>query len=147
MILVLPLFPAQPKLGPVYQHVTHFIPPQFPLLLIVSALALDLLWGRTRNWNRWVVSLLSGLVFVGLLLAAEWPFAIFLMSPAARNRFFGTMYFWYGLPPTSFGFRNLFVPPETHIAFWTGIATAVVLCAVAIRFGLSRGEWMRSVKR
>ena len=31
----LPLFPAQPKLGPVYQHVTQFTPPEFPLLLIV----------------------------------------------------------------------------------------------------------------
>jgi hypothetical protein len=45
-ILILPLFPAQPKLGPVYQPVTHFVPPQFPILLIVPALLLDLLWSR-----------------------------------------------------------------------------------------------------
>ena len=32
---ILPLFPAEPKLGPVYQQVTQFIPPEFPLLLIV----------------------------------------------------------------------------------------------------------------
>src|SRR4051794_18161002 len=32
---LLPLFPAQPKLGPVYQQVTHFIPWEFPLLIVV----------------------------------------------------------------------------------------------------------------
>ncbi len=52
LILVLPLFPAEPKLGPVYQHVTQFIPPEFPMLLIVPAFALDLLWRRGKNWNR-----------------------------------------------------------------------------------------------
>ena len=31
---ILPLFPAEPKLGPVYTPVTHFIPWEFPLLLI-----------------------------------------------------------------------------------------------------------------
>ena len=34
---MLPLFPAEPKLGPVYRPVTHFIPWEFPLLLIVPA--------------------------------------------------------------------------------------------------------------
>ena len=147
LILLLPLFPAQPKLGPVYQNVTHFIPPQFPLLLIVPAMALDLFWRRTHGWNRWIVALLSALLFVGLLLAVEWPFADFLMSPAARNRFFGTMYLWYGLPPTSFGARNLFVPAESAGAFWRGIGIAVVFATLSMRFGLSRGDWMRSVHR
>ncbi len=147
LILLLPLFPAQPKLGPVYQHVTHFIPPQFPLLLIVPALALDLLWRRTQIWNRWLLALLSAMIFVGLLLAVEWPFAEFLMSPAARNRFFGTMYFWYGLSPTSFGARNLFLPSESVSAFWRGIGMAVGLATLSIRLGLSRGEWMRRIRR
>ena len=35
---ILPLFPAEPKLGPVYHPVTHFIPWEFPLLLIIPAL-------------------------------------------------------------------------------------------------------------
>src|SRR6202521_2916787 len=42
-IWILPLFPAEPKLGPVYQKVTHFIPAPFPILLIVPAFFLDLL--------------------------------------------------------------------------------------------------------
>src|SRR5579862_3332975 len=32
---LLPLFPAEPKLGPVFHHVTRFIPPPFPLLIMV----------------------------------------------------------------------------------------------------------------
>ncbi len=40
-------FPAEPKLGPVYRQVTHFIPWEFPLLLIVPAFAIDLILQRT----------------------------------------------------------------------------------------------------
>ena len=36
-ILILPLFPAQPKLGPVYNPVTHMIPAKFPILILVPA--------------------------------------------------------------------------------------------------------------
>ena len=68
-VWILPLFPAEPKLGPVYQQVTHFVPPEFPLLLIVPALALDWLWARTANWNPWQQAVVSAPVFVGLL----WP--------------------------------------------------------------------------
>jgi hypothetical protein len=50
-ILILPLFPAEPKLGPVYHPVHQFIPAQFPVLLIVPAFVLDVFWNRTRKWN------------------------------------------------------------------------------------------------
>ena len=39
-------FLPQPKLGPVYQHITHMVPLWFPTLLIVPAFALDLLRQR-----------------------------------------------------------------------------------------------------
>src|SRR5207247_10889785 len=41
MILVLPLFPAHPKLAPIYHPVDHMVPPAFPLLLIAPAAAID----------------------------------------------------------------------------------------------------------
>ncbi|HKA00399.1 MAG TPA: hypothetical protein VKE70_28000, partial [Candidatus Solibacter sp.] len=81
MSWILPLFPAEAKLGPVYYDVKQFVPPEFPLLLIVPAIALDLLWRRTERWNRWVVAALSGVVFVAVFVAVQWPFANFLMSP------------------------------------------------------------------
>jgi hypothetical protein len=147
LIQILPLFPAEPKLGPVYQHVTQFIPPGFPILLIVPAIALDVLLRRTRSWNPWKSAALAGSVFVALLLAAEWPFAQFLMSPLARNRFFGTIYFWYGLPPTSFGARYLFVPGPPAVIFWAGLGLAVLFATFAVRWGISRGQWLESIKR
>src|SRR4051794_7310789 len=39
MLVVMPLFPAQPLLGPIYVQVDHFMPTDFPLLLIVPAFA------------------------------------------------------------------------------------------------------------
>jgi hypothetical protein len=146
-ILILPLFPAQPKLGPVYQNVTHFIPPDFPLLLIIPALALDLFWQRARNWNAWLLAFVSGLIFTGVLLAVEWPFANFLMSPPSRNWFFGTNYFWYGLPATSFSARHLFYMPETGWPLIQGLVIALLFATASIRFALSRGQWMSEVKR
>jgi hypothetical protein len=147
LILVLPLFPAQPKLGPVYQHVTQFIPPEFPMLLIVPALALDLWWQRSAKLNPWKIAAFSGVLFVAVLVIAEWPFANFLMSPLARNRFFGTMYFFYGLPPSSYPARYEFFPNDGALAFWRGIAIACALCTLAVRWGISRGRWFSEIKR
>ena len=50
---ILPLVPAEPKLGPVYQKITHLIPPDFPMLLIVPAIVFDLVRRRIGGWNRW----------------------------------------------------------------------------------------------
>ena len=44
-------------------HVTHFIPMAFPLLLIVPALALDLLWRPTKTWKSWLQAASTGIVF------------------------------------------------------------------------------------
>ena len=48
-ILIFPLFPAQPKLGPVFNPVTHLVPAKFPILIIVPALALDLLLAENES--------------------------------------------------------------------------------------------------
>src|SRR5215475_9466840 len=92
---LLPLFPAQPKLGPVYHTIMHLIPLQFPLLLIVPGLVVDLLLGRLEASPSWTKAVWVGPGFVLSFLAVEWPFADFLMSPASRNAIFGTAYFAY----------------------------------------------------
>jgi hypothetical protein len=52
MLLVLPLFRAEPLLGPIYVHVTRFMPPDFPILLVVPALDLAMQrLGRGRDWR------------------------------------------------------------------------------------------------
>ncbi|MBV9268957.1 MAG: hypothetical protein JO061_22495 [Acidobacteriaceae bacterium] len=146
LILILPLFPAEPKLGPVYQHVTQFIPPQFPILILAPALALDLFWARTKAWNTWLLSIASSAVFLAVLLLVEWPFANFLMSPLARNRFFGTIYFWYSLPPGSYTARYLLVPQDIS-GLLEGLMLAFVAGVFAFRFGFWRGDWMARIKR
>jgi hypothetical protein len=147
LIWILPLFPAQPKLGPVYQNVTHFIPMEFPLLLIGPAFLLDLFWQEARKWNLWAVAAASAVICVGSLVALEWPFANFLMSPASRNAFFGTMYFYYGLPPTSFTARHQFYPWEGIGSFVVGFVIALVLATLTIRWAFVRGDWFRSIQR
>ena len=144
---ILELFPAEPKLGPVYHPVTHFTPPEFPLLLIVPALALDLVWQRTGSWNASKQALLSAAVFLAVFAAVQWPFADFLMSPASRNWFFGTGYFGYNTRPNSFYARYLFAPPETAAVFWREIALAFSISAVAIRLGTACGNAMQRIRR
>ncbi len=54
-----------------------------------------------------------GAVFAALFFIVQWPFATFLMSPGARNAFFGAIYFDYNMPPQTFYRRYLFLPHET----------------------------------
>ncbi|MBI4906201.1 MAG: hypothetical protein HY820_21380 [Acidobacteria bacterium] len=144
-VWILPLFPAEPKLGPVYFPVTHFVPPEWPLLFIVPAVALDLLWKRTASWNKWLLAAVSGIVFMGLFLAVQWPFADFLQSPAARNAFFGAKYFGYYTHPNSALFQYRFLPVEPDFA--KGILLAFVFSMISMRVGLGWGDWMRKVRR
>jgi hypothetical protein len=149
LLWILPLFPAEPKLGPVYQKVTRFVPPEFPLLLLFPAAALDLLWARTgARRGPWFLSAVSGLLFLAVYVAVQWPFASFLMSPGARNRIFGAIYFDYNLRPTSFYYRHLFYPlEETAGQFWLGMAVALAAAIVTTRVGIAWGDWMRRVRR
>jgi hypothetical protein len=145
---LLPLFPAEPKLGPVYHHVTTFIPPPFPLLILVPALALDLLRPRLRTWNRWRRSAAFGAVFLGTFVAVQWPFANFLQSPAARNWVFGTQYFPFFVPLDDEWVRYVYTQIENSAPeFWLRTALALAIAILSARAGLSLGGWMRRVRR
>jgi len=146
-ILILPLFPAQPKLGPVYYQVTHLVPAKFPILIIPPALALDWLWKRTRSWKTWQVALLSGAVFVAVLVAVEWPFANFLMTPASANRFFGTMYFDYNSPSWGADRMRQLIEVQQGWTLFRGLGFAAIYAAISTWIGLGFGGWMRKVQR
>jgi hypothetical protein len=147
MILILPLFPAEPKLGPVFQQVTHFVPPKFPLLLIVPAVLLDLLWARFGERNKLLVAAVSGPVFMLSLVAAEWPFANFLMSKASENRFFATGFHDYGIPSWSAEVTRHFINPQHGMALWSGLGMAILYSAISVWLGLMLGDWMRKIQR
>jgi hypothetical protein len=146
MLLVLPLFAAQPLLGPIYVQVDRFMPPDFPLLLVVPALAIDFVMqrakaGRARDWG---LAALIALLFVATFVAAQWPFADFLMSPFARNDFFGSHRMDYAVPPQIQERWYVMNEPD-NLA--TGLPIAVGLAFVSARLGLWWGNWMARVQR
>jgi hypothetical protein len=146
-ILIFPLFPAQPKLGPVFNPITHLVPTKFPILIVVPALALDLLWQKTRAWKPWKVALVSGLLFIAVLAIVEWPFATFLLSKASENRFFGTIYFDYNSRPDGWDRLRLFFEPDHGLTIYLGLLRAAIYASISTWIGLSFGRWMRSVQR
>jgi hypothetical protein len=145
---ILPLFPAEPKLGPVYHQVTHFIPWEFPLLLVVPALAVDFLRRHTEGWRPILRAPVAGLIFLLTFVAIQWPFARFLMTPYARNWFFGTAYMDFSTPPTSLYARNMFRAAEsTPAQFWRGMIVAALVSSLMMWLGLHAGRAMQRVKR
>jgi hypothetical protein len=145
---VLPLFPAEPKLGPVYHNVTHFVPNGFPLLFVLPAMVLDLLLWKLRGRNRWLVALVAGVSFLAIFLVVQWPFASFLNSPAAGNWVFGSHYRAYMVPSTSYSATYRFLPVEATAAeFWRIMGMAFVIAPLSARFGLGLGGWLRRVAR
>ena len=144
---LLPLFPAEPKLGPVYHKVTHLIPLSFPLLLIVPAFVTDLLLQRLKQ-RSWIKAVWIGPAFVLSFLAAQWPFANFLMSPASRNWIFGTAYFAYKDPAGILYDPYQFQVAEKSLsAFLLTMAFALVAAFVTSWFGLAWGEGIRRARR
>ncbi|HEY6249975.1 MAG TPA: hypothetical protein VI685_08435, partial [Candidatus Angelobacter sp.] len=146
---ILPLFPAEPKLGPVYQHVTHMVSLHFPVLIIFPAFVLDLIFPRIKDWNKWTQAAIEGVVFVVVLLAVTWPFGTFLVqSTAARNWFFGTQQFAYFLDPTLSSVRNVFfVADATRTIFLLKMALTVAAGILSTRVGIAWGNWLAKVKR
>jgi hypothetical protein len=150
MIWILPLFPAQPKLAPIYNPVTHMVPPPFPLLLILPALGIDLLMryagGRGGFWRDTALAAGIAALFLGLLLAAQWPFSRFLLSPAARNWFFAGDAMW-GYGDHLNEWRTQFWHTDESPLTIGSIIIAICLAALASRLALGFGNWVGKVRR
>jgi len=145
---ILPLFPAEPKLGPVYTKVTNLVPSYFPVLLVIPAAAMDWLWSRKPDWSVFRNGVVTGAVFFAIFLAVQWPFANFLMSPWASNWFFFTDASDYQDRPTNYERRNLFYDWEkSPQEFWTGMAIALATAVIMSVIGMAWGAWMRRVRR
>jgi hypothetical protein len=145
---ILQLVPAEPKLGPVYQKITHLVPPDFPALIIVPAIVFDLVRRRISTLNRWTQAAILGATSLASFLVIQWPFASFLMSPASRNWFFATNNLPYFMPPTSHWAQNAWLPTETSpMQFAVRMLLALAAGILMTRVGLSWGEWMRRIRR
>ena len=151
MIWTLQLFPAEAKLAPIYNQVTQMVPPPFPLLLIIPAAVIDLLMRRVRG-HDWILSVITGVVFVTVMLAVHWFWAEFLLSPNARNFVFGVDQWDYSLPLGDGRYqywdldRDALGAPSTR-GFVRGLALAVATAMVSVRVGLWWGSGMARVQR
>jgi len=152
MLWILQLFPAQAKLAPIYTRVTHMVPPEFPLLLIIPALAIDLLLQRAGRRHDWLLALGLGLGFASLLVAVQWYFGEFLLSPAARNFFFGADQWPYMVAPGPWQHRFWSVPKDAAgnldgLVLARGLAFAALFAMGSARIGLWWGNGMSRVMR
>jgi hypothetical protein len=154
MLWLLPLFPGQPRLGPIYNPVTHFVPLAFPLLLVVPAFGLDLVrgWiGHGHGWRRdWLLALAGGVAFTALFCLTQWHFSAFLIGEGGQNWLFGADRHWaYTEGPGEFRARfwsetsPRWNPPATARTF----AVAALLAVLKCRLGLWLGNWMVKVQR
>ncbi len=152
MVWVLPLIPGVPLVAPIYHPRDHLLPPPFPLLLILPALAVDAFLrvfpGNSRRVEGWGAATEAGLAFGIVFLVAQWSFAQFLLSPAADNRFFAG------------GGRHwpffLAISPEAQTAFWITprdamnlprSLLALALAMLAARLGLWIGAGVKGLRR
>jgi hypothetical protein len=146
---ILQIFHAEPLLGPIQNHVTHFQPLQFPILLFIPAMAMDTVLYRVKA-NDWIKSFLLSIVFISLLALVQYPLSGFLLeSPAARNWFFGSHSWYYGATP-DWEYRYKFAPWELQsfgsLLMQMGIALAIGTL-ISGRIGLRWGKWLGMVKR
>ena len=144
---IFPMFPASPKLGPVFTNVTHMVPMGFPVLLVFPATALDIVLNRTANRNRWAQAVFAGTAFLGVLILVHWPWAEFMTSPAARNWFFGQNYFPYAFPPSMYHLAWDLQTEATRSAFWLGIGAAWIFAVFSSRIGIAAGDRLAHLRR
>jgi hypothetical protein len=151
LIWTLQLFPAQPRLAPIFNPVTRMVPPPFPLLLVVPAAAVDLWLARFKG-SDWVRAPAIGLSYVGLMVAVHWLWSDFLLSPAARNHFFAADRWDYNIQPGPWRYEYWTLQRDAGgawdaAAFLRGVAIAAGAAAVSARLGLWVGRGMTRVQR
>jgi hypothetical protein len=149
LVWVLPLVPGSPQVAPIYHPRTTLLPPPFPLLLILPAIAFDVLLrvlpGRRAGTGA---ALETGLAFCLIFGAAQWLFSEFLLSPAADHWFFaGGGRHW------PFFLR---ISPAAQTTFWKvsgeeltllRILLAAALAIVSVWIGLAVGQTLKRVQR
>lgn len=130
---ILQLFPAVPKLGPIFNPVTHYQPLQFPLLIFIPAIAMDVVMQKVRS-NDWIKASVLTCVFVTILAAVQYPFAGFLVESA-------------GAP--NWEFRYKFQPTEIQKMpkILLGALWATIIGFFIARLSLRWGKWMLCIQR
>ncbi|HEX6573332.1 MAG TPA: hypothetical protein VF042_00055, partial [Gemmatimonadaceae bacterium] len=151
-IWVLQLFPATPKLAPIYNQVTHMVPPAFPLLLVIPAAVMDRILMKSEGRSEWINALVLGASFVAVMLAVHWFWAEFMLSPASRNFFFGADQWDYTsrLGAWRYQYWNLdrdAAGSWSPVKFGGRMIIALVIAVISSRLGLAWGRSMSRIRR
>jgi hypothetical protein len=143
---ILVQFPATPMLTPIMRPVVNMIAFGFPMLLLVPALAIDLLHRRSAGRSDWLLAVAMGVAFIAALLVAQWPFTAFLVeSPLAQNDLFLANRWPYWTSPGDW--QREFWTSQPAGQFASGLLIATVLAFLSARAGLWWGSWLRRVRR
>jgi len=143
LMWVIQLFPATPKLGPIYQPITRMVAMSFPVLLVVPAMGVDIVLRRVRARPLFLAPILSA-VFLALFIAAQWPFASFLMTETARNWFVNAENFVYWMSPSGVEWSRSWQDTD-NLGFQ--LLDAWGTGALSAYLGLWFGTWMTKVRR
>ncbi len=148
MLWGLQLFHATPRLGPVLNHFDHYQPFHFPLLLIIPALAIDIVFFRLENKKPFIKVMLAALLFLLVFFIVQWNFGAFLQtSPLARNWFFGSYAWYFGANP-EWPYRYAFHPQriDTGVSLFVGMMFASAWAIGSGFVGYVWGGWMKKVQ-
>jgi hypothetical protein len=149
---ILQLVPAEPKLAPIYNHVTHMVPLAFPLVLVAPAIAIDLIQQRMAASGKWLTAALFAVAFVATMLLVHWPFAEFMLSPHARNYLFAAdkWPYMYRLGTWRYIYWRMDVSAAgawMPLAFVRQLGIATVIAFVSARAGIAVGDFTRRIMR
>lgn len=144
LMQVFQLFPATPGLAPVHHELPNFLPPQFPLPVLLPAAVVTFVLVRGSAMAHWKLAALLGLLFVLTYQGGNWLHAQFLQSEWSHGRLFGGHY-----PGSAFteGFKAGRLMAYDGLRDFLTTALAVPLAAASAWFGLKTGEWIGELER
>ena len=97
-----------------------------------------------------LIAALCAIVFVALLLAVQWNFSRFMLSPEADNWFFGGNRHW-GYTESLGEWRKRFFDETNPVAnppvTFSVIGKSILLAFASSVIGLRLGNWMARVRR
>ena len=143
LIWILPIFPATPRFGPVFNDVTRMLPPSFPLLLFIPAFLMCHI--LVRRWGKHPIAsyLLVGVAYVFVFTGINWLTSGFLSGPLAANRIFGG-----GTPGSAFyeGFKPMTLL-KLDLESLKMLLFCVPFAANSAWNGVVVGRWLKTVQR
>jgi hypothetical protein len=149
MLLLLPLFHAKPMLGPVFNHFDHYQPFRFPILLVLPAMGIVIVFYRFKDKKPWLRIVLAALGFELILLVVQWYFGGFYhTSVHSRNWVFESNSLTYAESPNR-PYRYVFDPAlvDTGMRLVKGMFVAFVFAVISGMAGYAWGNWIKRVQR